>query len=383
MNVTGYVVRFCNDETCSHDSEDMCPNPPSSVYYIDPDLNMKIGGTPLVVTHNQDFVVGSCQLQCKTGKGILLRCVIDDAYFLESLRRRFENYKENYNPDIPNFETFCKKTLSSFSLSHCGSTKAVRHVSLVDTPGRKGTAVDYVADPSVVLKRRQQNQHISDVIASHSSAYLTVADRRNYLLKNTSLSYNPGDLCYINASRTMEYQDEFKKAKEIYRILKAIREDTSDTKSTQGSIKRTRKTEDDGCDADENDGLECNNNKRRRVDDGDYTCQSAAPLPRQQQQQQSPEIMVNAMRDGIQQGIQAAMEMFKQQQQQLTMQHTPIPPTPAPLREVPVEAAASLIMPPPAAPPAVVEASRSRTTTITLSPDQEALDIIVNHVTGK
>ena len=220
MDVTGYVVRFCTDSKCAHISEDSCPNSPSSVYYISPDTHLKIGGAPLVVSHNQDYIVGVCQLQCKTDKGILLKCVVDDAYFLESLKRRYKDYRENYNPGIPKFETFCKKTLSSFSLSHYRPSRKVRHVSLVDTPGRKGTAIDYVVDPSIVLKRRQQNQHISDIVASHSTAYLAIADRRNYLMKNTSLSYNPKDLCYINASRKMDYQEEFKRAKEIYKILK-------------------------------------------------------------------------------------------------------------------------------------------------------------------
>lgn len=366
MNVTGYVVRFCTARGCHHESEEKCSNPPSSVYYIDPDQNMVIKDTPLVVTHNQEYIVGKCEVQVDRPEGILLRCVIDDAYFLESLRRRFEDYRGKYNPAIPDFETYCKKTLSSFSLSHCAPTKKVRHVSLVDTPGRTGTAVVYVSDPAIVLIRREKNQHISDIIASHSTAYLTVPDRKSYLLKNTSLSHNPRDLCYINAGRKMNYQDDFNKATEIYNIIKALKGETSGLLAPSGgAIKRTRRTEDDGQDDSEDAMMSCK--KRKRTDD----CECAAPLPAKKMvSEDMVEAMRDSVRDSVKEGVEAALAMFKEQ---MSQRQKPAP-------EDPLES-------PPVIPEApAVEASRPKNTTITLTPDQVAqatLDIIINHVTGK
>lgn len=353
MDVSGYVVRFCGARSCTHSSKEGCPNATDTKYYINPEDNLNIVGSPLVVAHNRRFVVGKCVSQVKTGTSLYLRCVIDDAYFLESLRRRFDDYKDNYNSNVT-FETFCKKTLSSFSLSHEVNTKAVRHVSLVDTPGRQGTAVDYKMESGrVVLKRRAENQFISDIIASHSSAYLSTADRTSYLLKSTSLSHNPTDLCYINASRTrMDYQDQFSEAAEIYKIYKALKADRES--ATPLSLKRNRKTEDDGCDNEDEDNME--SNKKRKVGVSCATeVSSAAPL--------TQPMVVEAMRNGVQEGITAALEIFKQQQ---------IPQAPAAQQQQqPTEAS-----------PQVVDAGRARAT-ITLTPDQEILNLIVKHIMGE
>lgn len=352
MEVSGYVVRFCDGRSCSHESDETCPNSYGTKYYINPEDDIRAVGAPLMVAHNERLIVGKCVSQVKTDKSLYLTCEIDDAYFLESLRRRYNDYTDNYNANVT-FETFCKKTLSSFSLSHEVKSKRVRHVSLVDTPARKGTAVDYAIDQSIVLKRRAKNQYISDVIASHSAAYLPSADRTNYLLQNTSLSHNPRDVCYINASRKMNYQDQLDEASAIYNILK-LRRSQQEGKKEGGcpplSLKRNQKTEDDGQDNDDN--LDCVSKRQK-------TCVSEAAsttLPITQP------MVIEAMRDGVQQGFQAAMELFKAQF--AAQQSPPPPPEPEPAAEQPVEA------------------SRSRPT-ITITPDHEALDMIVNHILGK
>lgn len=362
MNVVGYVVRFCTNRGCSHTNEETCPNLPGSKYYISPDHVINITGKPLVVTHNQKYIVGICKFQSTTNKGILVVCNIDDAYFMECLGRRYNDFKEKYNPNIEKFETLCKKTLSSFSLSHDRVTNDVRHVSLVDTPGRLGTAVTYIVNNGVVLKYRKDNLYISDALASHSTAYLTAADRRNYLLKNTSFSYNPEDLGYINASRTMNHHADFDQAAEIYKIMKAI--------------KRTRQNENDSPEIDDGE----NNSKRSRANE------SVVPPNIQQ-------VMVDAMRDGwqqsiqaamrdgVQQGINAAVEMINQQ----THPHQPETTTPTP----PVANTTQMIeaaKPPPVATsagPVSLENPVVRTPTVGASPEARALEIILNHITAK
>lgn len=360
MDVFGYIVRFCDDWSCSHTNDQTCSNATTSKYYIDPEDDINITGVPLVVVHNEKFIVGKCSEQVKTDKGIFIKCVIDDAYFKECLERRYVNYKNTYNATI-SFETFCKKTLSSFSLSHEVNFKKVRHVSLVDTPGRKGTAVNYIMKPGLLLKRRTDNQYISDVIASHSAAYLPVADRTSYLVHNTILSYNPGDVCYINASRKMHFQDQFNEAKEIYKIVKKLQsEQENEGRSTVSSLKRNRKTEDDSYDdADEEGDMKSLPKIKKMTSE---ISPSAVPL--------SQPMIVDAMRDGIQEGIQegikAVVDIIKQQ----------VSTSPKPIPSVAVEQEVV------GKPPQIIEAGRTRTTTITLTPDQAMLDLIVNHIVG-
>lgn len=362
MDVFGYIVRFCDDWSCSHTNDRTCSNATTSKYYIDPEDDINITGVPLVVVHNEKFIVGKCSEQVKTDKGIFIKCVIDDAYFKECLERRYVNYKNTYNATI-SFETFCKKTLSSFSLSHEVNSNKVRHVSLVDTPGRKGTAVNYITKSGLLLKRRANNQYISDVIASHSAAYLPVADRTDYLVHNTILSYNPGDVCYINASRKMNFQDQFNEAKEIYKIVKKLQsEQENDGRSAVSSLKRNRKVEDDGYDDADEEGDMKSLAKIKKT-----TSEISPPAVTLSQP-----MIVDAMRDGIQEGIQeaikAAVDIIKNQKE--------VPTSPETTPSVAVEPAVV------GKPPQVIEAGRTRTTTITLTPDQATLDLIVNHLVG-
>lgn len=371
MEVSGYVVRFCGAGSCAHNSSEGCPNATDTKYYIDPEDNLDVVGVPLVVAHNKRFVVGKCISQVKTAAGLFLRCVVDDAYFLESLRRRFDDYKDNYNSNVT-FETFCKKTLSSFSLSHEVNTKVVRHVSLVDTPGRQGTTVDYETNLRIVLKRRAENQFISDIVASHSAAYLPTADRTSYLLKSTSLSHNPNDVCYINASRNkMDYQDQFSEATEIYKIYKALKADREGGACLPPrALKRNRKTEDDGCD---NEDEDADSSKKRKVAVGSCATEVSAAAPLTQP------MVVEAMRNGVQEGITAALEIFKQQQQQFT----PPPPAAPVVQQQPTSATTAPIIPQASTSvdPQVVDAGRARAT-ITLTPDQEILNVIVKYIMG-
>lgn len=386
MDVTGYVARFCTDAACAHDdSSPDCSNNVTSRFYIDPAERLNILDKPLVVTHNDRFIVGRCVMQASTSKGLLLKCRIDDAYFLESLRRRYDDFKENYNPAIPDFETYCKKTLSSFSLSHNNASKVVRHVSLVDTPGRLGTAVTYTMNPEVVLKRRLENEHISDIVASHSSAYTTQNDRRPYLVRNDQYSHTPSDLCYINAQRALlredtsrsnmlSQQDQFNEAAEFFRWYKIMKEqfqseNNSCNKPTTTSLKRNRQqlNEDDGDD--DSMGLV---NKRGRHD-GEVSASATRPAP---SQTPTHEMMAEIMRDGVKQGITAAIQAIKQS---------------GGLNEPPAAAAAPSVIPEPVTPAKQVEiieseqqveASRGRAAILLSPSDNDSLESIVKKIMG-
>ena len=210
MNVSGYVVRFCPNKACKHTTDTCCnSNSPSNQYYIDRDEVLNIVGVPLVVAHDTESVIGRCVWQKNIPDGILVKCVIDDTFFMECMLRRFNHYRMKYNKQIKDVESFCKKTLSSFSLSHNISSKQVRHVALVDTPGRKGTAVDYQKNNAVVLVRRSENKYITDNIASHSAAFLPVSDRKEYLIENTKYSINASDFGYISANRALKMANQF------------------------------------------------------------------------------------------------------------------------------------------------------------------------------
>ena len=143
---------------------------------------------------------------------------------MKCMLRRFNHYRLKYNKQIKDVESFCKKTLSSFSLSHNISSKQVRHVALVNTPGRKGTAVDYQKNTAVVLVRRSENKYITDNIASHSAAFLPVSDRKEYLIENTKYSINAFDFGYISANRVLKManQCEFDEFVALYRKWKDV-----------------------------------------------------------------------------------------------------------------------------------------------------------------
>ena len=205
FSVSGYVVRFCTRYgECNHKSstKPVCPNPTDTEFYINPNVSLKnLEKSPLTAAHNNGHVIGYCSFAIKTSNGIFVECFIDDAYYIECMRRRYEEHINMYNKYLDSFETYLKKNLCSFSLSHCAQTNEVKHIALVDTPARIGTAVDYTPNSSVLLKRRAENIHISDIIASHSTVYLSASDRKDYLIANAKLSHNRNDIVFINASK--------------------------------------------------------------------------------------------------------------------------------------------------------------------------------------
>lgn len=236
MEVSGYVVKFCCNTNCIHQNSNLCTNAINSKFYIDPQKSLNnIKGVSLVVAHNDNHIIGTCVLEKHvSGEGIFIKCIIDDIYLLDTIERQWVIYKQKYNKSISKI-TFWKKVLSSFSLSHSPDTGIVQHVSLVDSPGRIGTAVTYKElehSKSIVLKRRNENRYISDVISTQTAAAISASDRQQYLLKNTKYSYNPNDIFYITASRTMTTpQDRFDNrvlTLAVKRTLKELQKDKSD-----------------------------------------------------------------------------------------------------------------------------------------------------------
>lgn len=225
MKVEGYVVRFCESPHCTHRNSEGCPNAEDTKYYIDPkNEGLIFVGAPLVVAHDPRHVVGRCTRSLRDAKGIVVECVLDDYYLLECLKRRFDDFVEKYNPEIATLANYCKKTLCSFSLSHNPTNNRVNHISLVDTPGRKGTVVEYKNCNEVILKRRLENEHISDIVASHSTAYVGQNGRRDYLLINDKFSYRAGDLCYINASKDLPRRPAIKMPKRTSSTMELFKE---------------------------------------------------------------------------------------------------------------------------------------------------------------
>lgn len=229
MEVKGYVVKFCCKTNCIHQNSNSCTNAINSKFYIDPQNSLNtIKGVSLVVAHNDNHIIGTCVSEKHVlGEGIFIKCIIDDLYLLDAIKRQWAIYKQKYNKTISKI-TFWKKVLSSFSLSHSPDTGNVQHVSLVDSPGRIGTAVTYKElehSKSIVLKRRNENKYISDVISTQTAAAISASDRQQYLLKNTKYSYNPDDVLYITASREMATpQERFDKRFLTLAVKRTIKE---------------------------------------------------------------------------------------------------------------------------------------------------------------
>lgn len=204
MNVLGYVVRFCTLRGCKRHTEDEgCCNPIDSKYYISPDADFNLVGAKLVVAHEDEHMIGSCVSSFKSSQGVLVHCIVDDAYFLECVQRQYNKYRQRYNKEIASFQDYCKKALSSFSLSHDPHSGAVKHIALVSVPGRIGTAVTYYKAKQALLKRRVENSFVADSLGTHATAYSTIADRKDYQTRNTLHSHNPADIAYLEASKDL------------------------------------------------------------------------------------------------------------------------------------------------------------------------------------
>lgn len=60
-----------------------CPNPTDTKYYDNPnEILENLAGKPLIVAHNERYVIGWCTTEIKSPNGIFIMCNIDDAYFL-------------------------------------------------------------------------------------------------------------------------------------------------------------------------------------------------------------------------------------------------------------------------------------------------------------
>lgn len=388
MNVIGYAVRFCEDKSCSHSSADgNCCNRTSSKYFVDPSNTSLIAkGTPLVIAHDQKHVVGHCSFQHNTCSGILLSCEIDDYYFLECLKRRFDDFVLKYNPAISTFENYCKKTLCSFSLSHIPSSNSVRHISLVDTPGRKGTAVNYIKNQRVILKRRAENVHISDIIASHSTAYANLTDRRSYLLENDGLSYSPGDLCYINASRQLQSAADNRAKMAATNNLSTVEQfkrflDFTDFMQSQQSDSGQKRKRDD-FDCDENEPVKKHERSSEPVVSASKnTVDSNVTDELRQLKQGFEELKATLMRQSASVGTplatqQAQCSTQQQQQQQQPAEHQEQTPAHSFLNDNSKHQMQQ------SAPIQVVEASKPRGTSIIITPSDErkAIEMLIGSI---
>ncbi|KAK3761549.1 hypothetical protein RRG08_010273 [Elysia crispata] len=421
MFVSGYVVRYCTIPGCDHTGEPdgRCSNVIGSRVYVDPAQKLLIKDKPLVISHNDKHVVGRCVQQIDAPDGILLTCVLDDAYLLESLRRRYDDFRDNYNPSIPDFETYCKKTLCSFSLSHNSATMDVRHVSLVDTPGRYGTAVEYKVDAGVVLKRRAENQFISDIVASHSTAFMPLGDRKAYLLRNDQLSFNPGNLCYINANRSLptkrtgdtlasaptakmvNQQDMFNETAEFFRIYKIISANPGMLSGAPAavappSLKRSLRLDEEEESAKRariSDDITEVAASASRMDTGAVPT-SLSPTPAQAVGTSSSLAITNdqlleVIKDGMKHAVTAALDAYKQQSTPPAAVQTPsattgqsVPPVAsgsgagddstsytASTADLPTDGCQ-------------VEASRGRSVNSGMTPNKQVMDMLVKHIMG-
>ena len=262
MEVSGYAVRFCEASGCDHTDPEFCSNPKGTKYYLDPltsNLN-QIKGIRLVVAHDDAYVVGTCIEEIRDpSRGIYIRCEVDDAYLVEAMKRRFDIYKGKYNKNLKSFEIYWKKVLSSFSLAHRPGDGVVKHVSLVDSPGRLGSAVTYSDKRGkILLKRRPENVHVSDVVASHTTSAAYVPDRLSYLLKNTLKSHSPKDLLYLTAGRDTHKMPRKQELFDITLLKTAVDRALSERK-------RKRRSDSPSDDSgDEEDYYSRNSSKRSR-----------------------------------------------------------------------------------------------------------------------
>jgi len=379
MEIEGYAVRYCTRPGCTHRSDGggTCPNPEDTKYYVDPKVGLRdICGVRLVVAHDDGHVVGRCTFEDSSdGKGIFVRCEMDDAYLFEAMARRHDIYKEKYNNDIPSPETLWKKVMTSFSLAHNPATGVVRHVSLVDSPGRVGTAVTYARRPEILLKRRPENLYISDLISSQSTAAQNALDRNQYLWKNTLYSHRPNDIVYLTASRNNNNMSRNHQSDFDCGIFSQRLRDFIDREERRRTTRGRRVHEYDDDSGDE-DGMTPSSSKRQRVD--------ASRDTEQQQSQQN-----NKNNEAL---MKVMMEGFKQMQETMTAAMTakaatqpPLPPAAPVVNEPqpPVVPQVAAAVAPTHNPMMVdVEASRPKAA-IHFSLDGAALERVVQLITSQ
>ena len=381
MEIEGYAVRYCTRPGCSHRSDGgNCTNPEDTKYYVDPRVGLRdICGVRLVVAHDDGHVVGRCTFEDSSdGRGIFVRCEMDDAYLFEAMSRRYDIYKEKYNSDIPSPETLWKKIMTSFSLAHNPDTGVVRHVSLVDSPGRVGTAVSYARRPEILLKRRPENLYISDLVSSQSTAAQNASDRNQYLWRNTLYSHRPNDTVYLTASRntmSRHHQSDFDCGIFSQRLREFI--DREERRQTN----RGRRAREYVHDSGDEDGMSpSSSSKRQRVE----ASRDNEQQPQQTAQNNNNEALMKVM-----------MEGFKQMQETMTAAMTAkaatqppppaavaVPPPPQVAVEPVVPQVAAAVAPTHTPMMVDVEASRPKAA-IHFSLDGPALERVVQLITSQ
>lgn len=82
------------------------------------------------------------------------------------------------------------------------------HISLVMTPGRKGTNVSYNFRQDLPLIFRPNNNTIKNHIFGYASIYLSESDRKKYLNDCNKSSLLPNDNYFLKANRIINMEEK-------------------------------------------------------------------------------------------------------------------------------------------------------------------------------
>lgn len=236
VRFTGYLVRFCPDsppsppksggggfddddttEYCRTHSSVDCPNHyrgGHNIYYVDrvrdaPRIIQSIRSKrpPIVVGHNDNALneVGYVEsVKLLQDQGVLIEGIIDDEVLLNAIQNQHRAYRQQYTENI-SYSEYLKNVFSSISLSHNPQTGDVKHIGLVNIPGRPGTAVSYSKESSKsrVLRRPSASSSAvfnpNDLLTAHVVAFSRRSDRPDLLKHNSRFSYD-NTTNYITAS---------------------------------------------------------------------------------------------------------------------------------------------------------------------------------------
>ena len=202
LTVAGYGIKLCDHKRCRPNN---CTNVRNSKYYVDerdiPNLANKCKGTNIVVNHQNELVIGKVTSAVYVEqKGLFIEGYLDDHYFLTYMHKVYDTYRTAKGNGV-NFLDYLKGLFPSFSLSSRGAE--FEHVSLVITPGRKGTNVSYklLQCAEIPLSIRQDNINISENVLAFVSVYLPEPDRKYYLSCSQDSSVDPKNFAFLRASR--------------------------------------------------------------------------------------------------------------------------------------------------------------------------------------
>ena len=217
--VKGYGIKLCDHERCRPDN---CSNPRNSRYHVDEkdvaDLARQCEGSPIVLNHQDDTVIGRVtSATYEVGRGLYIEGYVDDHHFLSHTLQSFASYSSK--KDKINFLMYLKSLYPAFSLSSLG--KEFQHVSLVITPARKGTNVNYSISQCVKrdLTIRDDNKNISASILGFASVYLTEPDRKYYLSRSQDTSLDPKNVSFLMASREPKMEEQQQSASGEFQIV--------------------------------------------------------------------------------------------------------------------------------------------------------------------